>query len=201
MTERNRVTPFGEIAAIEQRGTLMGNRGSIHRDREIVRPWQVRRWISCTLTHKDWVAPKWEPRRWTALFFFDEAVALAAGHRPCALCRHADYVRWTDAWAAAFGGRQRADDMDRVLHTDRVDEHRRQRRHVRPWPSLPDGTYVAMDDRPMMVCGDGLAGWHADAHGYAIEAVRPTNGTVQVLTPRCTVEVMRQGYSPVLRWA
>lgn len=201
MTERNRVTPFGEIAAIEQRGTLMGNRGSIHRDHEIVRPWQVRRWITCTLSYKDWVAPKWEPRRWTALFFFDEAVALAAGHRPCALCRRADYVRWTDAWAAAFGERRRADDMDRVLHADRVDEQRRQRRHLQPWANLPDGTYVVVDDRPMMVCGDGLASWHADTQGYAIDAVRPTNGTVQVLTPRCTVGVMRQGYSPVLRWA
>ena len=35
----------------------------------------------------------WEPGRWTPLFFWDEAVAFAAGHRPCALCRHADFVR------------------------------------------------------------------------------------------------------------
>lgn len=201
MTERNRVSPFGEIVAIEQRGRWMGNRGSIHRDHTIVRAWQVRRWITCTLTYKDWVAPKWEPRRWTALFFFDEAVALAAGHRPCALCRHADYVRWTDAWAAAFGESQRADDMDRVLQADRVDAQRHQRRHVQPWSSLPYGTYVCVSNEAKLVLGDGLATWDHTAESYTIDAARPTTGTAQVLTPRCTVEVLRHGYSPELRWA
>ena len=72
MAARNRVTPFGEIVAIDQRGLFMGNRGSIHRGRTIVRQWQVRRWITCVLEHRGWVAPKWEPGRWTALFFWDE---------------------------------------------------------------------------------------------------------------------------------
>ncbi len=38
MPERNRVSPFGEIVAIEQRGLFMGNRGSIHHGHAIVRP-------------------------------------------------------------------------------------------------------------------------------------------------------------------
>lgn len=46
MAEHNRVTPFGDIVAIDQRGLFMGNRGSIHRGRAVVRPWQVRRWIT-----------------------------------------------------------------------------------------------------------------------------------------------------------
>ena len=40
-----------------------------------------------------------EPRLYTELFFLDEAVALAAGHRPCAECRRDDYVRFQAAWA------------------------------------------------------------------------------------------------------
>ena len=85
MPAPNRVTPTGDIVAIEQRGLFMGNRGCLHRrPREIARPWQVRRWITCVLAYKDWRAPMWEPGRWTPLFFWDEAVALAAGHRPCA---------------------------------------------------------------------------------------------------------------------
>ena len=48
------------------------------------------------LEFKGWAAPKWEPGRWTALFFHDEAVALAAGHRPCALCRRAAYQRYRE---------------------------------------------------------------------------------------------------------
>jgi hypothetical protein len=71
--EPNRVTPWGEIVAIDQRGLFMGNRGCVHRDRRIVRPWQVRRWITCVLEYKGWVAPKWEPGT------LDAAVLLGRG--------------------------------------------------------------------------------------------------------------------------
>jgi hypothetical protein len=43
-------------------------------------------------------------RSWTELFFLDEAVALAAGHRPCFLCRREAAERFRDSWAAAKGG-------------------------------------------------------------------------------------------------
>lgn len=144
MAERNRVTPGGDIVAIDQRGLFMGNRGSIHRvPSDIARPWQVRRWITCRLEYKGWVAPKWQPGRWTPLFFWDEAVALAAGHRPCALCRRSDFNRWMDAWEAAFGERPTVDPMDRVMHADRV-EGRGQRHHRRPWSDLPAGTFALL---------------------------------------------------------
>ncbi len=145
MPERNRVTPFGEIVAIEQRGMFMGNRGSIHRDRTIIRPWQVRRWITCALEFKGWIAPKWRPGRWTPLFFYDETVALAAGHRPCALCRRADFNRWMDAWESAFGERPRVDPMDRRLHASRIAD-RRQRRHEVAWREVPSGAFVVVDE-------------------------------------------------------
>ena len=191
MTERNRVTPFGEIASIPQRGTFMGNRGSLHEGHDIVRPWQVRRWITCVLRYKDWVAPKWEPRRWTALFFWDEAVALAAGHRPCALCRRRDFDRWSDAWRSAFGERSRVDAMDRRLHADRVDG-KRQRRHDEPWPDLPTGAFVVVEDAPALVLSDRLVPWSPRGYGGAI--ARPGNGSARVLTPRATIEVLRAGY-------
>jgi len=35
-----------------------------------------------------------------ALFFLDEATALAAGHRPCGYCRHRDFVGFAAAWQA-----------------------------------------------------------------------------------------------------
>jgi hypothetical protein len=188
---RNRVTPTGAIVDIEQRGTLMGNRGSIHRGHDIARPWACRRWIACVLEFRGWRAPQWEPGRWTALFFLDEAVALAAGHRPCALCRRADYVRFQSAWAAAVGGSTRADDMDLRLHADRVDG-RAQRTHPRPWAALPDGVFVAFDDRPCRVAGDRLVPW--DVAGYGEPVSRPLHGQVTVLTPRATVDVLRGGY-------
>jgi len=196
MAERNRVTPFGEIVAIDQRGLFMGNRGSIHRDRAIVRPWQVRRWITCVLQHKGWVAPKWEPGRWTPLFFWDEAVALAAGHRPCSMCRHADFVAWLDAWERAFGERPSADPMDRRLHAVRVDG-RTQRRHRVAWRDLPTGAFVAAGEGvPALVLEDRLVPW--SAVGYGAPIARPIRGEATALTPAPTISVLRNGYQPVL---
>ena len=194
--ERNRVTPFGEIVAISQRGLFMGNRGSIHRGRSIVRPWQVRRWITCRLEYKGWVAPKWEPGRWTPLFFYDEAVALAAGHRPCALCRRDDFNAWLDAWSFAFGERPRIDPIDRRLHSERV-EGRLQRRHSMPWRELPVGAFVVTyEDAPALVFEDLLVPW--SPHGYGSPLERPSRGAATVLTPPSTAEVLRNGYRPVV---
>ena len=169
MAERNRVTPFGEIVAIEQRGLFMGNRGNIHMGAEyvIARPWQV--------------------GRWTALFFWDEAVALAAGHRPCALCRRGDYNAWLDAWASAFGERPRADPMDRTLHAERGDGKRKWR-HRMPWRDLLVGAFVAVEDVPALVLEDRLVPWRAE--GYSEPFDRPGGGGDTVLTPPSTVAVL-----------
>ncbi|HEY3143213.1 MAG TPA: hypothetical protein VGJ86_18890 [Acidimicrobiales bacterium] len=194
----NRVSPFGEIVAIDQRGLFMGNRGSIHRggDREIARLWQVRRWITCVLEYKGWAAPKWVPGRWTPLFFWDEAVALAAGHRPCALCRRADYNRWLDGWEQAFGERLKADPMDLVMHADRLDG-RTQRRHALPWSDVPVGAFVVVDDEvPALVLDDRLVPWSAAGYGSPVD--RPSRGTAFVATPASTVQVLRHGYEPVI---
>ena len=196
MAAQNRVTPTGEIVAMEQRGTFMGNRGSIHRvPGEIARPWQVRRWITCQLEYKGWVAPKWEPGRWTPLFFWDEAVALAAGHRPCALCRRPDFNRWLDAWSAAFGTRPKVDPMDLQLHADRLDG-RTQRHHSQPWTALPPGTFVTVGDGPALTLEDRLIPW--SPAGYAPPLARPTSGEALVLTPRSTVAVLQAGFTPTL---
>jgi hypothetical protein len=209
----NRVTPFGAITALDQRGTFMGNRGVLpgaDGARRIARPWQVRRWITCVLEHKGWVAPRWKPGRWTALFFWDEAVALAAGHRPCALCRRPDFERWCDAWESAFGERQRVDPMDRRLHADRVDaDSCGQLRHTRPWDDLPDGTFVLVPgegegegegETPALVRGDRLVPWTTGGDGYGVPIARPGPGSEHavVLTPRATVEVLTSGYEPAL---
>jgi hypothetical protein len=196
MPAPNRVDPFGAIVAVDQRGLFMGNRGCLHRrPREIARPWQVRRWITCALEFKGWVAPKWEPRRWTALFFWDEAVALAAGHRPCALCRHRDFQEWLAAWQAAFGDRSPVDPMDRRLHADRLDG-RAQRRHARAWSNLPAGAFVALGEVPALVLDDRLVPWSAAGYGPPVD--RPVRGDAEVLTPAATMEVLRHGYRPVI---
>ena len=46
MPRQNRITPFGEIVAVPERGTMMGNRGILHNSEgRIRRRWQVKRWL------------------------------------------------------------------------------------------------------------------------------------------------------------
>ena len=88
MPFQNRVDPWGRIFRSSARGTLMGNRGgALHNERrEIVRQHKGRRWITCVLEFKGRYRKVMTPGRYTELFFLDEAVAFAAGHRPCAEC-------------------------------------------------------------------------------------------------------------------
>src|SRR5262249_40373383 len=117
MPLRNRVTPLGELIADPARGLVYGNRGCLHDERgEIRRRFATRRWLSCRLAFKGWHRTAlMQPGRFTELFFLDEATALAAGHRPCALCRREDYDRFL-----AIVGARGADEIDERLHHERL---------------------------------------------------------------------------------
>ncbi|MEA2721826.1 MAG: hypothetical protein QOJ39_3690 [Candidatus Eremiobacteraeota bacterium] len=167
----------------------MGNRGCLHRGHDIVRPWNGKRWIICALEFKNWVAPKWDPGRWTALFFYDEAVALAAGHRPCALCRRADYLRYRGALSASG-----ADTIDARLHGERLDG-RRKRLHAMSWRDVPAGAFVDIDRTAHLVLPDRLRSWTADS-GYGEDRARPARGNATVLTPPASLDAIRAGYEP-----
>src|SRR5262245_66499612 len=102
MPRRNRVTPLGDLVAVPQRGTLLGNRGVLHDDGgRIRRAWQLKRWIVCVLEFRGRKRRVMTPGRYTELFFLDEATALAAGHRPCAECRHSRFLAFCTAWGQA----------------------------------------------------------------------------------------------------
>ena len=90
---QNRINPFGEVVAVAGRGTLLGNRGVLHDEHQrIVRYAAVRRWIACVTEFRGRKRTVMTPKRYTELFFLDDATAFAAGHRPCAECRNADYA-------------------------------------------------------------------------------------------------------------
>jgi hypothetical protein len=189
MRYQNRVNPFGEIVAIPQRGRWMGNRGILHEGTTIVRRWQHKHWIICETSYKDWRAPMWEPRRWTALFFLDEAVALAAGHRPCALCRRPRYNAFVEAWRASTSeANSRRDDIDNRLHAERT----KIRTHRLPWRDLPVGTFAILDAAPVRIGADAVAPWTVEGYGHPIG--RPTRGDTEILTPAVTVGVLAAGY-------
>jgi hypothetical protein len=191
---QNRVSPLGEIIAVSGRGAWTGNRGRLHEGRgtrEVVRHHQHKTWITCVLSFRGRSVPQWEPNRYTPLFFLDEAVALAAGHRPCAECRHSTYITYRTLWAETRGGALTyAKDMDAQLHLERTGRAR----HRAPWISLPDGVFVATDRGPAVVVGDHLAVWDQRDNSYRDTLSRPANGTAAVLTPPTTVAILRAGY-------
>lgn len=192
----NRVTPLGDIVPIALRGAWMGNRGIIHRDRDIVRPYASTAWITCVVTYKDWQAAQWQPHHYTVLFFHDEAVALAAGHRPCALCRRGDHTAYRSAIAQATGvAPASAKNLDRQLHAERWNARTKGRRmHRAGWASLPDGTFVLEEGCPVLVLEDRVIPWTAEGYGPARS--RPEHGAVAVITPESSVAALRGGYRP-----
>jgi hypothetical protein len=197
MPLQNRVTPYGEIVAVPEHGLLMGNRGILHEDAQrIVRSWQVRRWIACRTAFRGRRRQVMQPHSYTELFFLDEATAFSAGHRPCAECRHADYQRFKVAWAVGVGNPGGADDMDAVLHADRLEgsgaQHRKRCYGELP-SALPEGTFISLDGSAWLLWRGQLLEW--SAAGYrAQRSIPPISNSVEVLTPRSLVAVLRAGY-------
>jgi hypothetical protein len=170
----------------------MGNRGVVHDEaRRIVRPWQVRRWIACRTEFRGRHREIMQPRRWTELFFLDEATAFAAGHRPCAQCRYADYQRFRSLWENVHGAPANADAMDRVLHAQRADG-RQKRTYRARLATLPDGAYVALDGAAWLLWRNELHEW--TDRGYARRRPRAAGREIDVLTPPSIVALIGAGY-------
>ena len=199
MPRQNRVIPSGELIATECRGTLMGNRGCLHDDRQrIRRAFACRRWIACVLEFRGRHRTVMAPGRYTELFFLDEATALAAGHRPCAECQHARYRLFRDRWAAANpdvagSAPPSADAMDRVLHAERVGPGGAKRTYAGRPSELPTGTMVADEsNRPFLVLGQTLVPWTPG--GYTRALLPPADTEFRVLTPGSIVRALSAGY-------
>lgn len=192
MSLQNRVLPTGEIVADPARGLFTGNRGILHDDQQRLgrARWKGKLWIICELEFKGWQRRVMTPGTWTELFFLDEAVALAAGHRPCALCRRAAY----EAYRAAWAGQPKAVEIDAALHLARLDR-RAQRRFAAPMREVPDGSFVLRGDRPCLVHQGRLHPYAPAGYGPALPL---PGGAVTILTPAPTVAALRAGYRPVL---
>ena len=191
MPLQNRVTPLGELASDPARGLVYGNRGCLHDDDgRIRRRYNGRRWIACRLEFRGWRrSPLLQPGRFTELFFLDEATAFAAGHRPCALCRRKDYVRFTELWAELHPGQVGADAIDLQLHAERVEPGTRaQLHHDAALDELPDGSFVVHDGAPRLLLGAHLLTW--SPAGYVSRAPRPS-GRATLITPPSLVAVLR----------
>ena len=195
MPLRNRVTPLGELVADPARGLVYGNRGCLHDGHgRIRRRYAGKRWIACRLEFRGWKRTRLlQPGRFTELFFLDEATALAAGHRPCALCRNEDYRNFVTLWHKLHPADEPgADAIDARLQAERVESGTRgQRRHEAPYESLPDGAFVVREDVPFLVLGDRLLRWTPAGYGAGFPRAR---GRATVLTPPSLVAVLHAGW-------
>jgi hypothetical protein len=204
MPLQNRVTPFGEVVAVPERGTLMGNRGGrIHTAGKALtrRRWASRRWIACLLEFRGRRRAVMAPGRYTELFFLDEATALAAGHRPCRECRRADHDRFRQAWlrgnaARGLGADAGIDAVDRVLHAERVGPGGAKVTFTARLGDLPDGVFVARGGTAFLVAGGSL--WRWAPGGYAGRLPLDPAAEVAVLTPRSAVRAVAAGYRPAV---
>jgi hypothetical protein len=200
MPLQNRVSPCGVIFSTSARGTMMGNRGGVlHNDkREIVRQFKGQRWITCLLEFKGWRRAVMTPGRYTELFFLDEAVALAAGHRPCAECRRERFNAFKSAWKRSHGldagTTLLAPEIDQELHCKRIDGQRAKVTYKTHLHSLPNGCFVQIDGSSFLVWNQALLLW--SPVGYVKQYHRPDSLAVTVLTPEPIVQCLREGYRP-----
>jgi len=199
MPLQNRVTPLGELVAEPGRGLVYGNRGCLHDERgQIRRRFDGKRWIACRLRFRGWHRePLLQPGRFTELFFLDDATAFAAGHRPCALCRREDYVRFGEIWRELHPDQVGADAIDAQLHSERIDPRTGDRRlREASLEELPDGAFVLHEVHPFLVIGGELLRWTTD--GYLDRTPRPARARTTLITPPTLVEVLRAGWRPVV---
>ena len=207
MPLQNRVTPFGEIITHPARGTFTGNRGCLcDEPGELARRrWRLKAWITCQLSYKGWWRPVMQPGVWTELFFLDEATALAAGHRPCALCRREDYDRYRKAWmlAARLNSPLRATEMDGLLHQERTNRDRGKVTFRARLSDLPAETMVIAPapgstraaKRAALIHEARLLEWSPG--GYTRSSALK-DAEVEVLTPKSSVMVLAAGYNPLI---
>ena len=201
MSLQNRVTPFGAIIAVSDRGSFMGNRGRIHDRQRALKPrhWERKAWITCLLQFKGRHRQVMAPSTYTELFFLDEATAFAAGHRPCAECRRADATRFKHLWLGVNGALLQGKPgtmphMDAIIHSERIAPDGSQCRWQARLSDLPDGVMILLDDaRAAFLLHRGELYLWSPA-GYVERRAVPSTQSVTVLTPPTVTRALAAGY-------
>ncbi len=203
MPLQNRINPFSKIIATPERGEWTGNRGVIHNEqKEIIKNYAVKYWITCKLKYKEMHRKVMTPNRWTELFFLDEATAFAAGHRPCGFCRYTNFKLFKTLWLQANGKKYGLTDdvkmniIDNIIHQERLNENNTQKTFIASLHTLPNGVFVILPTKEKAYLWHQQNLYEWSFKGYTKIMQFNKNQTVQVLTPYSYVEVFRKGYQP-----
>ena len=200
MPLQNRVDPAGDIIAHSARGAWLGNRGVIHNEqRQIVRPFKIKAWITCVLEFRGRHREVMQPDRWTELFFFDEATAFSAGHRPCFQCRYADHQRFKAYWLKGnphygFDMKTPVSKIDEILQSERIAADKSKVTYAGNLGDLPNGTFVSYQNEPHIINNGQLFLWTPG--GYEKPVKLPDVEMLPVLTPWSFVNMFKAGYVP-----
>jgi hypothetical protein len=193
---QNRVDPYGNIIKTSARGHWMGNRGILHDDnKNLLRPFKLKAWLTCVLDFRGRKRAVMSPHRYTELFFWDEATAFAAGHRPCFECRRQDYNRFKHFWLLGnkeYGFKPQISiwEIDKILHRERMDSADKKVTYKADINVLPDGCFIEWNEKPWVILKGSILPWTPG--GYGKKESLP-EGKVKVLTPKSTVNALRAG--------
>ncbi len=197
---QNRVDPQGNIIKTSARGAWLGNRGQLHGDtKTILRPFKLKAWLICVLEFKGRHRQVMAPNLYTELFFFDEATAFSAGHRPCFECRRDDANRFKTAWLKGnpeygFDAKVHIGEIDEIIHQERIGKDGRKITFEGFIKDLPEGVFVEIDGNPYLFANKTM--WHWTSFGYEEGAPLPASERVTVLTPKSVVNAFSSGYRP-----
>ena len=174
----------------------MGNRGGrIHTPETKTlgkRRWAGKQWIYCKLNFKNRQRDVMG-QSYTELFFFDEASALAAGHRPCFECQRSRAQQFQETFSQALGltHRLRAPEIDQQLHHERC-----KRENFRPLKAFDDalhnGIFIRQGAKVGVIQNEQFLPWAPSGYGPPIAI---NLETASVVTPPSIVEAIKKGFS------
>ena len=132
-------------------------------------------------------------RGYTELFFYDEASALAAGHRPCFECQRQRAKEFQAAFSQALNAAHplKAQDIDSALHKDRTSGIDRK---VLSKAKLQDGTFVTYDGYSGVILNGNFHRWTDKGYEFGT----PIKRDALLLTPATTIKAFQAGFTPTI---
>lgn len=201
MTLQNRVDPWGKLNAVSSRGAWLGNRGILHNEqKEIIAQWRHKSWVTCKLQFRGTKRDVFSQGSYSELFFFDEATAFSAGHRPCAECRKDRYNEFKTFWCSANRNSSKPSEVkiaeiDNQLHTERAVRGGAKVTFQDRFSSVPDGAFIELNGEALLIWEGNLYLWSAQGYKLANIKIEPFT-LVTVITPASIVRMFSNGFRP-----